>query len=245
MRPFSTVDMPRPAVQAAARSARRSRHRCRSGAFLTKSAIRVGVDDRRRTGRPRRLAQECRLLGVAFDQVDLARRAYPPARRQSPSRESQRRSRDRPRPARSGASARSCSESAMWRVQSIGSVEGAIRLIRRCQSSSRATKRSRRAAVSRETGVSAETRGRGPAARSGDATGRLGRRSCRSAGLRLLPAQMRHQQRQRRRRDAVDPAGLADRARPLRLQLVADLVGQAGQRRVVDIVGSTRLSSRR
>ena len=53
-----------------------------------------------------------------------------------------------------GSNAKSCSESAMWRVHRIGSVDGAIRLIRCCHRLSKATKRSRRASVSRETGVS-------------------------------------------------------------------------------------------
>ncbi len=68
-----------------------------------------------------------------------------------------------------GASAMSCSESAICRVQSFGSVDGATRLIRSCHSASRPAKRSRRAAVSRETGVSASARVRSstsPAGRS-------------------------------------------------------------------------------
>src|SRR5580704_13601318 len=112
----------------------------------------------------------------------------------------------------------------MCRVQSFGSVDDAIKFIRCCQSSSTATKRSSRSNVSRETGVSAKARLRS-AVSSGD-----------SATLPALPAQMRDQERQRRRRDAVDAAGVANGARPVRLQLVADLVGQSRQRRVVEIV---------
>ena len=56
-----------------------------------------------------------------------------------------------------GARSRSCSESAICRVQTTGIVERAIRLVCSCQASSSATKRSRRADVSRETGVRASS----------------------------------------------------------------------------------------
>ena len=56
----------------------------------------------------------------------------------------------------SGASGRSWSESATWRVQTVASVERAIKFIRCCQASSVAIKRSRRSVVSRETGVSCQ-----------------------------------------------------------------------------------------
>ncbi len=48
---------------------------------------------------------------------------------------------------------------------------------------------------------------------------------------------MSHEQRQRRRRDAVDSAGLADGPRPVGLQLMADLVRKPGQHRIIEIVG--------
>src|SRR5580692_2727763 len=112
----------------------------------------------------------------------------------------------------------------MWRVQSFGSVDDAIKFIRCCQSSSTATKRSSRSNVSRETGVSTKARLRSEAS-SGD-----------SATLPALPAQMRDQKRQRCRRDAVDAAGVADGARPVHFQLVSDFVGQSRQRRIVQIV---------
>src|ERR1700722_19138134 len=112
----------------------------------------------------------------------------------------------------------------MWRVHSFGSVGDAIKFIPCCQSSSTATKRSSRSNVSRETGVSAKARLRS-AASSGD-----------SATLPALPAQMRDQERQLCRRDAIDAAGVADGARPVHFQLVADLVGQSRQRRIVEIV---------
>ncbi len=67
----------------------------------------------------------------------------------------------------SGASARSCNESATWRVHSVASVEDATRFMRRCQVRSVATKQSSRCTVSRETGVSARARARS-ADRSGD-----------------------------------------------------------------------------
>src|ERR1700719_5049573 len=98
----------------------------------------------------------------------------------------------------------------MWRVHNFGSVDDAIKLIRCCQSSSTATKRSSRSNVSRETGVSAKARLRSTV-NSGD-----------SATLPALPAQMRDQERQRCRRDAVDAASVADGARPVHVQLVAD-----------------------
>src|SRR6202140_4666964 len=112
----------------------------------------------------------------------------------------------------------------MWRVHSFGSVDEAIKFIRCCQSSSTTTKRSSRSNVSRETGVSAKARLRS-AASSGD-----------SATLPALPAQMRDQERQRCRRDAVDAAGVANGARPMHFQLVSDLVGQSRQCRIVQIV---------
>src|SRR5438552_1332091 len=54
-----------------------------------------------------------------------------------------------------GASVRSCNESEMWRVQRLGSVDGATRLVFACHSVSSSTKRSSRVSVSRETGVRA------------------------------------------------------------------------------------------
>jgi hypothetical protein len=47
---------------------------------------------------------------------------------------------------------------------------------------------------------------------------------------------MRHQQSQRRRRHAIDLAGMADGARLIRRQLLLDLVGQTFQRRIIEIV---------
>ena len=74
----------------------------------------------------------------------------------------------------------------------------------------------------------------------------IARASCRAAaGLPAFPTQMRDQQCQRRRCDAVDAAGMADGARPMGFQLVPHLVRKSGQRRIVDIVGQDRLSSRR
>ncbi len=53
----------------------------------------------------------------------------------------------------SGASRTSCSESAMWRVHSVPTVDEATRLTFRCHVRNSPTKRSSSAAVSRETGV--------------------------------------------------------------------------------------------
>src|ERR1700688_2470972 len=115
----------------------------------------------------------------------------------------------------------------MWRVQIFGSVDDAIKFIRCCHSSSTATKQSSRSNVSRETGVSAKARLRSAASSGDSATGRFP----------ALPAQMRDQERQRRRRDAIDAASVANGEWPARLQLLADLVGQSRQRRIIDIVG--------
>src|SRR5215470_6647805 len=51
-----------------------------------------------------------------------------------------------------------------------------------------------------------------------------------------ISAYVSDQQRQRRRRHAVDAAGLADRARPDRGELLARLVGQPPDARVVDVI---------
>jgi len=106
----------------------------------------------------------------------------------------------------SGANGMSCRESAMWRVHNIGSVEGAIRLIRCCHSRRSPTKRSRRATVSRETGVSVRARARSPA-RSGRAT--CGLVAGRADGLAVLPPHMGSKERQCGRRHAIDTAGMA------------------------------------
>src|SRR6266480_6689008 len=130
----------------------------------------------------------------------------------------------------------------MWRVQRIGAVEAAIKFRRLCQSSSSAAKRSRRAAVSRETGTSARARARS-AARSGGATcwftcwGAC-QLVCRLAcGLAARgAAHMSNQERQRRWRNAIDAAGLPDRPWAMKLQLLPHLVGQARQRRIIEII---------
>src|ERR1700675_4612307 len=114
----------------------------------------------------------------------------------------------------------------MWRVHNFGWVDDAYNFTRCCQPSSTATKRSSRSNVSRETGVSAKARLRS-AARSGDsATGRFP----------ALAAKIRDQERQRCRRDAIDAAGVPNGARPVHFQLVADLVGQSRQRRIIETV---------
>src|SRR5262249_54416027 len=128
-----------------------------------------------------------------------------------------------------GAMARSCSESAMWRVHNVGTVEAAIKFIRPCQSSSTATKRSRRAAVSRETGISASARVRS-AVRSGRATCSF---TCHVAAR---AAQVGHQERQRGGRYPVDAGCLSDRARAMLLQFLAHLVREARQRRIIEIL---------
>ena len=105
-----------------------------------------GVDHGRRSGDADGFAQECGLFRVAFDQMDMRARRVRPARRRSPGRESRRRCRGRPRPWPSAPERRSCSESAMWRVQSCGIVEAAIEIGLGLPLSSSSTKRSSRAA---------------------------------------------------------------------------------------------------
>src|SRR3984893_13534728 len=117
----------------------------------------------------------------------------------------------------------------MWRGHRFWSVDDAIKFIRCCQSSSTATKWSSRSNVSRETGVSARARLRSAASSGDSATGRFP----------ALPAQIRDQKRQRRRRDAIDAAGMPNGARPVCLQLMSDLVGQSRQRRIVEVVGQS------
>src|ERR1700690_3355569 len=53
-----------------------------------------------------------------------------------------------------GARLKSCSESEICRVHRFGSVDGAIKFVFACHSSSRSTYRCSRPSVSRETGVS-------------------------------------------------------------------------------------------
>src|ERR1700675_592638 len=104
-----------------------------------------------------------------------------------------------------------------------------MRFIRSCHAVKTSTKRSRRAAVSRETGVRASALAR--------SVTRSGRATCGLTGrLAVLAAYVSHEQRQRRRGDAIDAAGMADGSRPVRLQLVADFVRQAGERRKVDVI---------
>ena len=52
-----------------------------------------------------------------------------------------------------------------------------------------------------------------------------------------FPAHMRGEQRERRRRHAVEPPGLADGARPRGRELLPRFVGEAGHRRIVEVVG--------
>src|SRR5262249_26230486 len=56
----------------------------------------------------------------------------------------------------------------------------------------------------------------------------------------LAAPDMRRQQGQRGRRHAVDAARLADGPRPNRLQLLADFHGEAGQRRVVEVLAQLK-----
>src|SRR5215472_14019501 len=117
----------------------------------------------------------------------------------------------------------------MWRVHSVGTVDAAMRFMRLCQSSRSAAKRSSRAVVSRETATSASARVRS-AVRSGPATGWF------AFGIAAGAPEIGHQQRQRRGCHAINTAGLSDRARTMELQLVTHFVGEARQRRVIEIL---------
>ena len=130
-----------------------------------------------------------------------------------------------------GASATSCSESATCRVQTCAIVDGAIRLIRRCQLSSSSTKASSRFCVSRETGVSVSARFLSAAEIALPAAC-----SRRLRGKFFAALDMRDQQRQRRRRHAIDAARMSDGARPMRLQFLFRFVRQSRQRSVIEIV---------
>ena len=130
--------------------------------ILNARRVHLGRD----AGGPHRFVQERGFLAAAFNQVNVrpgisasAQAITKPGNPPPEPRSAQIRA--------SGASARSCSESATWRVHSVASVEDATRFIRRCQARSVATKRSSRWSVSRETGVSARAWARS-ANRSGD-----------------------------------------------------------------------------
>ena len=119
----------------------------------------------------------------------------------------------------------------MCRVQMFGIVDRAIRLIC-CASTAAAIRRSGRAApLFHVKQASSSQRAVGAIVRH-----RSGRRAGSSRAGRPLPADMRDQEGQRRRRDAVDPAGLADGARAVRVQLLPDLVREALHAGVVEIV---------
>ncbi len=171
------------------------------------------MDLRRHAGDAHRLAQESRLFAIAFNQMHHRAGLIGERAGDRDAREIRRPSRSRPR---SAPPAPAAAAAANWRrggSRACGSVEGAMRLVFCCQSSSSSTNRSSRAAVSRETGVSVE-RARFIGCRDRNRPAR----ACSSAFRSVAAAfHMRHQQRQRRRRDAVDAAGLADGARPIAL----------------------------
>src|SRR3974377_1559885 len=60
--------------------------------------------------------------------------------------------------------------------------------------------------------------------------------SSRSGRFAAAAANMRDQERQRGRRDAIDAGRMADRARLLRDELLLHLVGKARQRRIIEII---------
>ena len=182
----------------------------------------------------RRLPQERRLLAIAFHKMDFGfrlvgqRRGYHQAREIPPP------SRDRPSDARPPPSGRSCrnrryagSKSAeSWKRQSSLS----------CAAIAAGSRRTGRAApiVSRETGMSESAR-----VRSASSSGlRLG--TVTPPGALALAADVADQQRECRRRNAIDPAGLANGPRPVRGKLLPDLVGEPRQRREAQIVGQLK-----
>ena len=111
-----------------------------------------GMNDGWRPGDPHGLAQKRGLLADALDEMDFGARSCPRARRRRRCREIRAPDPRSTQISACGADRRSCSESAIWRVQTSGSVERAIRLVCACHCSSSATKASRRSDVSRETG---------------------------------------------------------------------------------------------
>ena len=101
----------------------------RAGAALAKSCDSLVMDNRRNPGFCDRGAQEIRLLADALDKVDL--HARPLRERACDDEAGEARTRAEISPGfASGASGKSWSESAMWRVQIVDSVEGATRLPR-------------------------------------------------------------------------------------------------------------------
>ena len=136
-----------------------------------------------------------------------------------------------------GASGRSCSESAMCRVQRCGSVEAATRFCICCRNSNSATKFSSRCSTSRETGVSA----------SACVRSALSSRS-RSIGSGVLKrvypgALCAGRAAHARPRASAPPASCRRSPRPApivrgrsAMQLLFRFVGEAGQRCVVEVV---------
>ena len=105
-----------------------------------------------------------------------------------------------------------------------------------CQRSSTSEKVSSRFSVSRETGVSVSARALS-AARS-NSPARLCSRNFR--GSFFAAPNVRDQQRQRRRCDAINTARVSDRARTMHLQFLFHLIRQSRQRRVVEIIGQLK-----
>ncbi len=163
-----------------------------------------------------------------------------PARRRSPGREIRRRTRDRPT---SGLVGPAAAAAASWRcvasrpvrlsrgrnqiepllpVQEQGRQSDRGALVFHVKQASRP--RRGRGRLKAPSGLSAPNACVRPPARLA-----YGRRSCRAAvRITALAPNVSDQQRQRCRGNAVDPAGLADGARPLRLQLMPHLVGKPG-----------------
>ena len=185
MRLSSITDRPSGGVAAMAPRPARSRHRRFAPFFPQTPRCAFGALSPARQW-PASLREETRLSFRCFRQGAPRHRVYLQAHRRSRCPEIRHRHPGRPICRASGASGRSCNESATCRVQTAASLEREIKFIRRCQSNSVATKRSRRSTVSRETGVSSSARSRSAERSSSASWGRAGR-GCRpsppSAGV--------------------------------------------------------------
>ena len=133
-----------------------SQRRCDSGALSTKSSILTRVDDGGSARHLHGLAQKRRLLADALDQVDLRTFGVRKCAGDDDPGKAGAGSEVEPRLWRGGPNRRSCSELATCRVQitGIGRARDQVGVFLPSDKSS--TKRSSRADVSRETGVSGQ-----------------------------------------------------------------------------------------
>ena len=183
-------------------------------------------------------------LRVALDQMDHRAGRVGQRAGDDDARETRRRNRDRPRCWRRGRAPAICSEFGDMPGPKMRDGRGRDQVRPGLPFSSRATKRSSRADVSRETGVS----GQGPIA--GRRRGRDGgARACSchrpTAALRCRRDEMRDQQRERRRRDARRSGRPGRSCAGGRLTSFWRTSLEARQLGIIESSGSVRPSSRR